>query len=350
MSYRVIQWGTGTHGHLALRGILDHPELELAGVKVHSGSKHGQDAGALCGRPDTGILASNKLDDMLSLDADCVVYMPLLPDKQEVIALLRSGKNVIASNGWFYEGRRDFADVEAAAMEGKVSLHGTGIHPGGITEKLPLVASALITNIRFMRGEEFSDIRTYDAPDVVTNVMLFGKPVDEVRNSPMLHLLGDGFCQSVDMMADAIGVTLDEDYSTEHRYSVATADIDTPFGKLEKDTVAAQHFSWSGTVRGTPVIQAAVNWYMGHDHLEEGWVLGKERFEMQVDGDNRIQLVTEHLHHEGEYQGGVDEESAIVATGVHCVNSVPAVCEAAPGLCNYLNLPLVTGKAAADLR
>ena len=58
---RVVQWNTGKVGKLALRGILDNPDLELAGVFAHSPEKAGQDAGALCGRPDTGIKATNDI-------------------------------------------------------------------------------------------------------------------------------------------------------------------------------------------------------------------------------------------------------------------------------------------------
>ena len=44
--YRVIQWATGSVGGEALKGILMHPELEIAGVKVYSDEKAGADAGA----------------------------------------------------------------------------------------------------------------------------------------------------------------------------------------------------------------------------------------------------------------------------------------------------------------
>ena len=39
MAHRVIQWSTGNVGAFALRAILGHPELELAGVWVHSEEK-----------------------------------------------------------------------------------------------------------------------------------------------------------------------------------------------------------------------------------------------------------------------------------------------------------------------
>ena len=349
MTYKVVQWATGIHGRLALRGILDHPDMELVGVKVYSDDKHGLDAGQLCGRPDTGVKATNKIEEILALEADCVVYMPLLANLEEVIPLLESGKSVITSCGWVYPKNRDTTALEAACQKGQSVLHGTGIHPGGLTEKLPLLASAFVTNVRYVRGEEFSDLRTYDAQDVVTDIMMFGQTQEQLAGSIMKDVLADGFTQSIDMVADQIGVTLDADFITKHRWSLATANIETPFGVLEKGTVAAQSFSWQGTVDGTPVIEAAVNWYMGNSSLEDGWDLGKERFEMEVIGDNRIQLVTEGLHADSPEHGADGEESALVATAMHCVNAVPYVCKASPGIRTYTDMPMITGRADASL-
>ena len=39
----------------------------------------------------------------------------------------------------------------------------------------------------------------------------------------------------------------------------------------------------------------------------------------------------------------------VVATAMHCVNAIPYVCQAAPGLQTYLEMPLVAGRAAAGL-
>jgi len=41
--WKVVQWATGNVGRAALRQIVDHPELELAGVLVHSAEKAGYD-------------------------------------------------------------------------------------------------------------------------------------------------------------------------------------------------------------------------------------------------------------------------------------------------------------------
>jgi len=146
------------------------------------------------------------------------------------------------------------SDLEAACRKGGVSLHGTGIHPGGITERFPLMISALSREITHVRAEEFSDIRSYDAPAVVGDVMLFGKTPEEAAASPMLRVLGAGFAQSIDMVADALGFDLDREHRTTHEVAVATAPIDSPIGPIAPGRVAAQRFTWEGTVRGEPVI------------------------------------------------------------------------------------------------
>ena len=348
MTYRVVQWATGIHGRLALRGIIDHPELELVGVRVY-GDKAGTDAGQLCDRPYTGVIATASVDDIMALQPDCVVYMPMMANPDEVIALLSAGINVVTPCGWIYPKYRDTSAIDVACAQGKTTLHGTGIHPGGITEQLPLIASAYVNNVHYVRAQEFSDLRTYDAPDVVTGVMMFGQSPEAVGSSIMKDVLADGFTQSIDMVADTIGAKLDKDYRTQHSWSVATASIETPFGVLEEGTVAAQRFAWEGCVDGAPVVCAAVDWFMGNDNLEPGWDLGRERFEMEVFGDNRFQLVTEGLHDENP-ENADGEESALVATAMHCVNAVPSVCDAQPGIKTLLDLPMITGRVAAHLR
>ncbi len=114
MSYRVIQWATGGVGRAAVEGIRSHPELELVGVWVYSADKAGRDAGEICGLGPIGVQATCDVDEILALDADGVLYAPILADTPTVIRLLESGKNVVTPLNWFYPGQRDVADLEAA--------------------------------------------------------------------------------------------------------------------------------------------------------------------------------------------------------------------------------------------
>jgi hypothetical protein len=55
VSLRVVQWATGNIGTYALRGVIEHLGLQLAGVHVHTPAKAGRDAGELCGLGPVGI-------------------------------------------------------------------------------------------------------------------------------------------------------------------------------------------------------------------------------------------------------------------------------------------------------
>src|SRR5262245_66316549 len=101
MAYRVIQWATGNVGRAAVEGIVAHPELELVGAWVHSAYKAGRDVGEICGLGRVGVVASDDEASVLALDADCVLYSPLLPDTAQVVRILESGKNVVTPLGWF---------------------------------------------------------------------------------------------------------------------------------------------------------------------------------------------------------------------------------------------------------
>jgi 2,4-diaminopentanoate dehydrogenase len=349
--YRVIQWATGGVGRAAIEGILTHPELELVGCWVHSAAKHGHDVGEIVGREPVGVAATTDVEAILGLDADCVVYSPVLADPKVVARILRSGKNVVSPVGWWYPQADQVTDLAAACAEAGVTLHGTGIHPGGITERFPLMVSALSNAITRVRAEEFSDIRTYAAPEVVRDVMLFGATPEHARTSIMTTVLGHGFKQSVRMIAAEMGFAIEPELRTTHEVAVATASIDSPIGVIEPGQVAAQRFRWEGLVDGMPVIVAAVNWFMGQEHLDPAWSFGAEgeRFEVEIEGDPPV-LLTFHGLHPDSIEEGLRRNRGIVATAMHCVNSVPYVCRAEPGIRTYLDLPLIAGRAAPQLR
>ena len=351
MTYRVIQWATGNVGRAAIEGVLAHPELELVGAWVHSQAKAGRDVGDICEIGPIGVAATNRAEELLELEADCVLYSPLLALPAEVIRILESGKNVVTPLGWFFPpSSAGVAEVEAACRKAGVTLHGTGIHPCGITERFPLMLSALCRNVRHVRAEEFSDIRTYPAEAVVREVMLFGKTPEDAVKSPMLSLLGAGFNQSIDMLAAGLGFGLDPEKKTIHEMALATAPISTPVGVIESGTVAAQRFTWLGLVKGEVVITVRVNWLMGQEHLDPPWTFGEagERFEIEIVGEPPAHL-TFHGLHPPDIHGDLERNPGIIATAMHCVNSVPYVCRAEPGIRTYFDLPLISGRAHATL-
>ena len=295
MMYRVIQWATGNVGRAAIEGVLDHPDLELVGCWVHSTEKDGVDVGTLLGQAAVGVAATTDVDALLAAEADCVLYSPLFADPAVVTRILESGKNVVTPLGWFYPPAAERERFDEVARRAGITLHGTGIHPGGITERFPLVLSALVGSVTSVRAEEFSDIRTYGAADVIRDWMLFGTTPEHARTSIMADALGGGFRQSVWMVADELGFAIDEHLRTTHEVAVAT-----------------------------------------------------ERFEVEVTGDPGVFVPFKRLP-PASIEAGLARNPGIVATAMHCVNAIPYVCAAPPGLLTYLDLPPVAGRAAPSL-
>ena len=348
--FRVIQWATGGVGRAAIEGVISHPELELVGTWVHSDAKDGVDVGEIVGTGPIGVSATTSEEALLALDADCVYYSPVVADRPQLIRILESGKNVVTPLNWFYQGDRDWSDLEAACEKGNATLHGTGINPGGATERFPLVLSAVTREVRHVRIEEFSDILSYGAPDVVEHVMQFGKTPEEAKQSPMVRLMGDGFMQSIDMVADELGFKLDPEKRVTHEVSGASRPIDTPIGVIEPGLVAAQRFTWEGLVEGNPVITVRTNWFMGEEGFESGWSFGPKgpRYEIGIEGDPSFTATFEGWHPH-DAAAGLDRNPGVVTTAIHGVSAIPAVCRAAAGIKSYLDLPLVAGRAAPDL-
>ena len=348
MGLKVVQWATGGVGVAAIKGVLEHPDLELVGCWVHSPDKAGKDVGEIIGIDPLGITATNSIDEILALDADAVIYSPLMANPDEVAALLRSGKNVVTPVGWLYPSERSAAPMREAALEGNATLHGTGMAPGGISEKFPLLFSAFSTGVTFVRAEEFSDLRTYEAPDVLRHVMGFGEVpgegadradaedarqrfhpgCEDVRGQDGLQRRSEGACDS----GGRGGVRADRLPAGRHRARPGRRP-QVPLG---------------GAGRRRSRRTVTVNWLMGEENLDPAWTFGPagQRYEMEVRGNPDITIVVKGFHSEF---GGEGPEHGIVGTAAHCVNSVPAVCAAEPGIVTYLDLPLISGKAAPRL-
>src|SRR5215207_1484177 len=128
MSYRVIQWATGNIGQRALAASIRHPDLEVVGLRVYGVDKIGVDAGVIADTGSTtGVLATDDVDALVALDAECVLYMTSRLDLDELCRLLASGKNVVSTCSELLWARRALPaeqvdQLEQACAQGDVSL------------------------------------------------------------------------------------------------------------------------------------------------------------------------------------------------------------------------------------
>ncbi|WP_197382890.1 NAD(P)H-dependent amine dehydrogenase family protein [Mycolicibacterium mengxianglii] len=343
MAYRVVQWGTGEVGCESLRGILDHPGLELAGVKAYDDSKHGVDAGELIGRSKVGVLATKSVDDALAGPVDCVLYTPRTPSVADVSRILEAGINVVTTSFAFHQARADARDRDTllqACLRGGSSLHGTGLNPGNLGAVLPLAMAGMCRDIEQITIQERADWSMYDSAEITFGQMMFGAdPADVTPESPSLRYTSELFQQQVWLLGDALGVDLDE-VSINLETVPAAADGEFLGRTLAAGTVAGQRWRWSGRRAGVTVIEVETLWMLGQKQPGH-WPSPQHGWTITVEGSPSLQAhvvtlasfrrdvpLSEHVH------------AASVATAMQAVNAVPAVCAAPAGFVTMAQLPL----------
>jgi hypothetical protein len=345
MTYRVIQWATGAQGTESIRAILDRPDLELAGVKVYTAAKDGVDAGTLVDRPPVGVPAMLATDAALAIDADCVLYMPRNTSIDEVCRILASGKNVVTTAFLFHPARLPAADRDrllAACEAGGTSVHGTGLNPGNLSGVLPLALSGMSRSIAKVTLQERADWSFYESTGITFDNMRFGRPVDEVNEeaSEFLRFNSGIFIEEVWLMGDALRAGLDE-VTTSVEVVPAIDDHDIFGIRLAAGTAAGQRWRWTGRRAGEPLVEIETLWTVGGEYPPH-WPTPQHGWTLTIEGDPSMRAHFLTLA-SWERQVPIAEHvrAASVATAMQAVNSVPAVCAAAPGFATMADLPLV---------
>jgi 4-hydroxy-tetrahydrodipicolinate reductase len=351
VAYRVIQWGTGNAGRPALRAIVRRPDLELVGVHAHSPDKVGRDAAELCGLDEpTGVVATNDVEALLALDADCVSYMVqgetrIRDTITDLCRALASGKNVV-NTALVFLVYPPFIDASlrdplaAACAEGGTTLFTSGLDPGWSGDVLPLALACASERVDSIRVTEMMDYSTYEDPGFTGVFFGFGRPLD--YRAPLLSggAISGGWGGMVHMVADALGWEIEE-LREEHERLPAPETFETAMGTIEEGTCAAVRFELQGLVGGEPAVVAAhVNRLRGDIGPE--WPAlsdGRSGYRIEVAGSPSYTCEVEPRGDSGDHN-----EAGIQGTAMRMVNAIPAVCEAAPGLVSPLDLPLFTGR------
>src|SRR3954447_3140598 len=247
-SHRVVQWCTGNIGTRSLRAVIEHPDLELVGVYVHSPEEAGRDAGDLCGASPAGIAATNDLDDLIATRPDCVLYMPQRCDFDEVCRLLEAGANIVTTRGEFHHPPSLDAEVRAridrACRAGGTSIHSTGSSPGFISEAVPLVLTSIQRRLDRLVIDEVANLSKRRSPELLFELMGFGTDPSTFDPGRWAHG-AMSFGPSLRLTADALGLPLDAVEATGE-VAVAVNDVEIAAGLLAKGTVAAQRMIVNG--------------------------------------------------------------------------------------------------------
>jgi 4-hydroxy-tetrahydrodipicolinate reductase len=330
--YRVVQWATGNIGTKSLQGVIEHPAMELVGVYVYGADKVGRDVG--------GLTATSSIDDILDLDAECILYMPRACDFDEVCRLLASGANIVTTRGEFHRPASLPDDVrarvEAACQEGRTSIHSTGSSPGFITEAVPLVLTSIQRRLDLVSIEESADLSQRDSPELLFDLMGFGGPPEALHGGRLEHLLSS-FGPSLQLTAESLGMPLDS-LEVAGEVAVAARTIEIAAGTLEAGTVAAQRTTVSGMRNGRPLMKFQATWYCTAE-LDPAWEVHRTGWRIVVDGDAPLAVDLPFpfpLEEMAQRSPGY--------TANRAVNAVPYVITAAPGIRTSVDLPQIIAR------
>jgi len=347
MSYRVVQWGTGNIGYHSLRHVIQHPDYELVGLHAHSPDKLGKDAAEIAGLSDaTGIIATNDIDALLALEPDCVLYMVNgeirpLETVTELARTLSAGIDVLSTAMVFliYPPAADSAirePLEKACEQGQSTLFVNGIDPGFSGDVLPLAALQVADQVDQILVQELYDYSTYEDPGLTGIAFGFGQPASYVAPLGMPGMLAGGWGPMVRLIADRLGVELDEIRETFEREYSAEA-FDTPMMHVPKDGCAAVHFRVEGMAYGRPVVVTEHVNRLRADIAPQWPKPPADRqgvHRVTVTGNPTVQLECAMSSPGGDHvMGGVQ------AGALRMVNAIPEICRRRPGLVSTLDLP-----------
>lgn len=344
MSYRVIQWATGTVGVHAVPAIAAHPDLELAGLWVHSDDKAGRDAGELCGVEPLGVTATQDAEALLALDADCVCYMAhsdVRPGEvvDDLCRMLASGKNVVNTSfvPLLFPKQAGFHEqLQRACLEGGTSFYTSGIDPGYGNAGATIPALALCKEVNTVRMAEIVNYATWDNPFTMFEIMGFGKTdaSQSLLLSPGSTALAWG--PVVALVAEALGVELDE-ITEWHEVITADEDFTIASGPIAAGTISGMRFEIRGMVGGEAKIVVEHVTRL-RDGDAPGWPHGAG-YRIEVDGEPCVKLELSVSSHVGDHN-----HAGCLATAMHVINAIPLVCDADPGVLTFLDLPIYSAR------
>jgi 4-hydroxy-tetrahydrodipicolinate reductase len=291
-------------------------------------------------------VATQDIDLILGLGADCVLYMPRQCDADDVCRLLESGTNIVTTRGEFHhpdsmEGSMR-QRVEAACQRGATSIHSTGSSPGFISEAVPLVLASIQRQLDSMVIEEFADLSQRNSPELLFDLMGFGSDPAHFDQGRWAHG-AQSFGPSLRLVAEALGLPLDA-VQASGEVAVARQAVEIAAGTIEAGRVAGQRMVVQGIRNGVPLISFAATWYCTAD-LEPPWDLGATGWRVSVAGDAPLAV---EIRLDIPLEDMAQWTPGYTANRAH--NAVPIVCAAAPGIRTTVDLPQIFGTLADGVR
>ncbi|TSD97973.1 hypothetical protein FOV72_04980 [Gordonia rubripertincta] len=351
-------WGPGEVGGAVIRAALADPAFEVVGALVHNREKDGRDIGELVRTDPIGIGATRDREAFKELDVDCVVLTPApapviegLDD--DVVDLLEAGKNVVAiaayhnvsMPNWLSPFRKSPHRMLEACHAGGATLHGTGVHPTFIVERVAMTMARAMSSVSHVRSVEAVDFSRAGSMWGGLGALGFGAELDSLSAESPVARGGDIYYGDLTgNVAHALyGVDSSEvRVETSLRGIPAERDAQVGATTIRKGTAAALHLTHRGYLGDHHFFTNEECWYLASvptrpapgaeavyrgDDLPFGGFTSPIAYTLVISGEPaemRTQL---------EFGVGSGHTNPITTASVRAVlDAIPAVVDAEPGI------------------
>jgi 4-hydroxy-tetrahydrodipicolinate reductase len=325
-SIRVAHFGLGPIGASVAKEIAARPGFKIVGGIDTDPAKIGRDLGDVVGLPNR--LGMKVSDDpaaaLKKLKPHVVVLCTNSSMKQvmpQIETVLKARVPIVATTEELaypnYTHVRLARQVHAMAKKARVAVLGTGVNPGFVMDALPIALTAACQRVDSVTVHRVQDARNRRLPfqqkiGAGLTTEQFQKQVEE---GSIRHV---GFTESIAMIADALGWTLDR-ITDQVEPKLAQVTISSEFLAVDPGYVCGIIQEGVGYRKKNPAIRLRMEAYLG----------APDPYDLvEIEGNPRVSM---------KIAGGLHGD---VATAAIVVNSIPKVLEAAPGLHTMRDLPL----------
>jgi hypothetical protein len=343
---RVVQWATGTTGRLALRAVIDAPDLELVGVRVYDPAKVGLDAGDLVERSGTGVTTTDVKEAIVGLAPDVVLYMGRVEHNPndcfaDVVDLLGGGIDVITTGSSFidtraYDPARHAAIAEACERGGSTFL-GVGLFPGFWGEAIAPVLSRLASTCDRIAVRETLSYAGYPSTQLLFDIMGYGHLADS--DVPMMSdpsRAGSAFNGTATVLAKSLGLDV-AGLEPFREVAVTERELTVAAGTIPAGTVGAMKLGVRADCGPVTIEVEHVTW-MAPD-VEPTWSTGGEGYHIEFAGAPSLRCSLELGIH-----GEDHTEMGCLATAMHAVHAIRSVRAAGPGVLDLADVTTFVGR------
>lgn len=329
---KVIIWGLGAMGKGMAEMLLGKQGIEITGV-AGRGDKIGKSMFDYLEKPNPyghDIRIGTPEDVIREGAADVVLLCTdsYTKDAFERIRFILEKKiNVISTaEEMAYPKAQEpelSKEMDRIAKANGVSVLGTGINPGLIMDLLVVCLTGACESVESVEAKRINNLSPFGP--VVMHEQGVGISMDEfLRRSEQNTLAGHvGFSESITMIADALGWELSDKVSQSMAPIVSKVQRKAPYAEVKPGHMAGVDMRGQGRVGG------AVKINMIHPQQVEPQLEGVETGDyITIKGVPDI-----HMAITPEVPGGI-------GTIAMCVNMIPHVINARPGLRTMLDLPV----------